>query len=304
MEGFVRRASEESVWSRVVAAAQRQFADAKWAHEYLRGRGIDGERWELGAVSSPGQLLKEAGLSVAEARAQRVLTSAPGEDWWTGRIVGLVRDAGGDAVGLWGRLAGPGQGPRYLMGGMGSPAFYGSARGARVVLVEGFFDGLRLKEHGEVAVALGGTAMSDEALETLSAATEIVVCLDGDDAGVEGTKRLLRQLPMKAALPPVTVVQLPVDSDVDEVLREEPGAWPGLLRGRVPWLTFVVRSVLEPVVGGDTPADEQLALRRVGAVCRAAKVGWPAEVAVALREAAKLVHVDERFLLRVIDAAQ
>jgi DNA primase len=161
---------------------------------------------------------------------------------------------------------------------------------------------MRVAGLGEAAEALGGTSVSDGSLAAWRDCSEVVVCLDGDEAGLEGLKRIMKLLPRAEGLPPVSVVLLPPDSDLDEVLREDATtAWSEFLGARTPWLTFVVRAELEPVRG---EGDESVALRRVGAVCKASVAGWPSEVGVALREAAKMVGIDERFLARVYDKVQ
>jgi DNA primase len=109
---------------------------------------------------------------------------------------------------------------------------------------------------------------------------------------------MMKMLP-RVALPPMSVLLLPAEEDVDSVLRSDVDGtlWKGLVAERVPWLTFVVRAELAVV---DSDADEAIALRRIGGLCRAALSCWPDGVAVALREAAKVADVDERFLLRVL----
>ena len=304
MEGFSRRGPRRrNVWEDVLAAAVSQLAgaDGEALRAYLRGRGADARSFELGGVTSLGALLEAAKLPVAEARKGRVLTSAPGDDWWRGRVVGVVRDISGTAVGMWGRaVSSETQGPRYLMSGLGAPAYYGPVAGARLVVVEGYFDALMARTAGVSAVAIGGTSVSRETVEGWCEAKEVVLCLDSDKAGHEGLVRIVRMLPHITGMPPVSVLLLPADSDLDEVLREEPGCFEELFAGRVPWLTHVVRSVLQAPL---SPADEVIAVRRVGAVLKASLPGWPAEVGLALKEVSRLIQVDERFIERVVDGA-
>lgn len=306
MPGFEKRsgAGQGNVWLRLLAAAREQLESARGEglRAYCTGRGAPWQEWQLGGIVNLEELLDRAGLSVVEARRQRILTSTPGEEWWSGRVVGVVRDGAGEPVGMWGRNTGTAAGPRYLMSGQGAPAFYGRRTGKRLVVVEGFFDAMRVAGLGEAAEALGGTSVSDGSLAAWRDCSEVVVCLDGDEAGLEGLKRIMKLLPRAEGLPPVSVVLLPPDSDLDEVLREDATtAWSEFLGARTPWLTFVVRAELEPVRG---EGDESVALRRVGAVCKASVAGWPSEVGVALREAAKMVGIDERFLARVYDKVQ
>lgn len=309
MDGFEKRGSAGNVWLKVLAAAREQLASSagEALRGYCAGRDAPWQEWQLGGVVNLESLLERAGVPVVEARRQRVLTSPPGEEQWSGRIVGVVRDAAGEPVGMWGRNAGGAKGPRYLMSGVGAPAFFGRSReGRRLVVSEGYFDALRVADLGESAEALGGNGVAEDSLAAWRGCSEVVMCLDGDEAGMQGLKRLMRLLPRAEGLPPVSVVLLPTESDLDEVLgpdlhagdRQDDGAavWAGLLEARTPWLTFVVRAELEQV---QSEGDEAVALRRIGGLCKASLAGWPADVAVALREAAKLARIDERFLERV-----
>jgi hypothetical protein len=53
-----------------------------------------------------------------------------------------------------------------------------------------------------------------------------------------------------------------------------------------------------------SPADEVVAMRRVGAVLKVSLPGWPAEVGLALKGARRLVEVDERVIERILDGAE
>ncbi len=65
----------------------------------------------------------------------------------------------------------------------------------RVVLVEGFFDAIKVFEAGFAVVALMGATMSARQVELLSEHfSKIVLLLDGDNAGRCGTQRAQEML--------------------------------------------------------------------------------------------------------------
>jgi DNA primase len=299
MREFLTQARQVSVWLRVLQAAQAQLASSSGqaVRAYCEGRNLLWREWELGAVVDTAKLLSAAGLSIAAAREGRVLTSPPGEDRWQGRLLGGIYDDEGDVIGLWGRATGGGA-EKYLVAGASGPSILGEIAGRRVVVVEGFIDARRVRAvTGETAVAAGGTAVSEAVLDLLTGAEDIVVALDGDAAGDAGRRELTRRL-IRWGGPPVSIVAgLGDDEDIDAALSSGGlERWQGLIAGVVPWVTYAARRELAGKVG----AEEVAALRRVGALCRAAVERWPVEVAVALREVSKDHALDERFLLKVV----
>ena len=104
----------------------------------------------------------------------------------------------------------------------------------QVVLVEGVLDALRVGPRG---MAIFGTSLSDAQVRLLadSQAREVVVMLDGDDAGVLGTSKLVARLRTTHR---VRVVRLPSGRDPDDFSRASlhariEGATVETLAGRV-----------------------------------------------------------------------
>ena len=147
-----------------------------------------------------------------------------------GRLIFPIYDVSGRAVGFGGRLIGPGE-PKYL-NSADSPAFtkgkllYGLnwarhaiRRADRVLLVEGYFDLVRLASAGiEEVVAPLGTALTSDQAELIARYSKNVFLLyDGDKAGLKATFRAGDELLKQGAT--VRVVSLPDGEDPDSYVR-------------------------------------------------------------------------------------
>jgi DNA primase len=112
----------------------------------------------------------------------------------SGRVVIRIHNQHGSLVGYAGRSIN-GAKPRYRFprGFQKSSELYNLHRciGTSVVLVEGFFDALSVVRAGFDAVALMGVALSEQQkMLLLRRFSEVVLLLDGDDAGRRATERI------------------------------------------------------------------------------------------------------------------
>ena len=168
-------------------------------HAYLRQRGITGETAQyfgVGVYGGPGLL--------------------------SGRLVIPIHDERGRLVAYCGRSVN-GETPRYKL----PPRFRKSlalfnlhraaAEGGDVaVLVEGFFDCMRIHQAGfPCVVALMGAALS-EAQQTLVSDRfpRLVIMLDGDEPGRAGTQAIARRLAARCSL---NIVELAVGEQPDQL---------------------------------------------------------------------------------------
>ncbi len=133
-----------------------------------------------------------------------------------GRVAIPIHDEGGRLVAYCGRAV-DGSEPRYRF-----PAGFQKSRvlfnyhralgrgSGQAVLVEGFFDCMRVHQAGFACVALMGVQLSDRQKEQLVRGFHrVVVLMDGDDAGRAANERIAR------ALTPVTqVTQVHLDAGV------------------------------------------------------------------------------------------
>lgn len=255
----------------------------------------------LGFIGSRDGIFRRAGVPSAAAWKARLLT-APDHDpsRWDGRVVGPITDDG-EVVGLWGRAIAGGS-PKYLLCGQG-PGWLelGSRRADRVVVVEGPFDALRVEmATRDRVVALLGAAVTDAVLESFSGCSEVVFALDADAAGEQARRKLTKQLIMAPGDWSASFV-VPEDlgdaKDFDELFRQEgEGAIEAALTSRMTWVAYAARRELE----GREGAEEALALRRIGGLCRAAAPRWAAEVGLVVRDLVDQTRVDEAFVRRVL----
>ncbi|MEL6338538.1 MAG: DNA primase [Myxococcota bacterium] len=206
------------------------------ARDYLRERGIperQARARRLGFGGLPGGLTAylEAKNVPTRLQVEAGLLSDNGRVLFEERLLFPIRDAQERTVGFGGRRLGDGPGPKYINTREG-PLFSKRAllygwdvaresirREKRAVLVEGYTDVLALQRASvNEAVASLGTAFTDEHAKLLARfAEEVIVVLDGDQAGEaasrEATERLLR------AELKVTVVSLPAGEDPDTFVR-------------------------------------------------------------------------------------
>ncbi len=90
------------------------------------------------------------------------------------------------------------------------------------LLVEGYMDVIALHQAGFTeAVASLGTSVNESHLERLwRNANEIIVCLDGDNAGTKATQRLINiAIKLISSNKEVSFIRMPSDSDPDDLLR-------------------------------------------------------------------------------------
>jgi DNA primase len=250
----VRRAGpdpREPIWE-VLGAAVELFRATLWddpagapARDYLARRAVDratADRFSLGyatgdaasirgrfeALGYTDERLAEAGLLIMpESGGDGEAASRPEPRLrFRRRLMFPIFDASSRPVGFGGRLLGPGE-PKYLNSSE-SPVFakrsllYGYnwaklaiRRDGHVLLVEGYFDLLRLVAAGiDAVVAPLGTALTQEQATLLARHTkQVFLVYDSDSAGLKATFRAGDEL-LRHGLR-VRVVTLPDGDDPD-----------------------------------------------------------------------------------------
>ncbi len=242
--------------ARVAAHFQAQLAASERARSYAQQRGLSAEiieRFAIGyANDSWNELLRRFG---AGERAQRDLAAAgliieherDGADRggrethyydrFRDRLMFPIRDTRGRVIAFGGRVMGSGE-PKYL----NSPEtalfhkgkeLYGlyetrlaRTRLARLLIVEGYMDTVRLHQHGlAYAVATLGTATTpDHVRSVFRLVSEVVFCFDGDRAGRAAAWRALQNvLPEVRAGREVRFLFLPDGEDPDSLVGREGG---------------------------------------------------------------------------------
>ncbi len=233
----------EPLWE-VTATAAEYFRRMLWddeggqpARDYLASRGIDrptADRFGIGyappAIGFMRSHLQTMGFDDARQIAAGVLTQ-PEEGReprprFRGRLIFPIFDSVGHTVGFGGRLIGPGDvkyvnspessifAKRRLLYGLNWSKF-AIRRDERVILVEGYFDVVRLLAAGiESVVAPLGTALTSEQAELVARYTKVAYLIyDSDRAGLRATFKSGDELLRRGVS--VRVVTLPEGEDPD-----------------------------------------------------------------------------------------
>ncbi|MDR0304788.1 MAG: DNA primase [Chitinispirillales bacterium] len=213
------------------------------AKNYLKERGILGEtakEFRLGfAPNYSNKLLKAAQTNgIAEnilIQAALVKRNEIGIfDFFRNRIIFPIFDSAGHPVAFGGRAFGD-EKPKYINSTNTSlydksRIFYGYFQSQKeiktqktVIIVEGYMDMLALYQNGiKNAVAPCGTSFSEEHAKFLSRiAQKAVIVLDGDEAGINGAKKIVEKLlPFEID---IRYVLIPENQDPDEFIKSENG---------------------------------------------------------------------------------
>jgi len=240
----------EPLFNAVAAAADwftRQLSDspdAEVARTYLGSRGLELETvLPLGLGYAPkgkafleamkglgvhDDVLLEAGLLVR--REDGALASL-----FRGRLLFPIHDSRARVVGFGGRILGDGE-PKYL-NSPETPIFHkgkllynlhvakhAMRRAQRAIVVEGYFDVLRLGLAGieEVVATLGTALTSDQAQLVKRYAPHVMLLYDSDDAGLRATFRAGDEL-LRQGLR-VSVATLPAGEDPDTLVQQRGAA--------------------------------------------------------------------------------
>ena len=192
-------------------------------------------------------------------------------DRFRNRLMFPIRDAKSRVVGFGGRALDDSI-PKYLNSPQSllfdkSSIIYGMERAGGairqndcVVITEGYMDTLAAHQFGfENTVASMGTALTEKQISILrKLSRNIIVALDADAAGLEATARSIttidEQIPKEHWLPwieprtyselvkyEVQVVEIVGGKDPDEIIRNSPERWAGLLKESQPIIDFTLK---------------------------------------------------------------
>ena len=234
------------------AAAQDAFfaelrsgrGDAPAALDYLTRRGVAEATIETMGIGFAPEGWNFLGSRLSSRFLERELTASgllvPSDtgrdpyDRFRKRVTFPIRATSERIVGFGGRILGDGE-PKYL----NSPetpvytkgrhlfaldrARAGIRKTGFAIVVEGYVDAISLHAHGlDNAVAVLGTALTPEQAKLLSRFTRrIVLCFDGDAAGIRATSRSIPVLLAEGC--EVRVLRLPEGVDPDDHVRRAGG---------------------------------------------------------------------------------
>lgn len=251
------------------------------ARQYLKSRGVDedaarafGLGWAPASWSELSDKLLRSGMLDWGVKAGLVQKRPSAEgyyDVFRGRLMVSIRSPEGRDIAFGGRLLEGDEGPKYLNSRESvlyrkSEILYGmdQARGEirkrkAAVLVEGYFDCIGMHRAGvRNTVALCSTALTPGHLALLARAEakELILLLDGDEAGRKAVERLAGGLLAAGASAKVAV--LPDGDDPDTFARSRgPAAVQDLLAAAAPMSEHLFRSVLPE--GRSTSFEKKMA---------------------------------------------
>jgi DNA primase len=238
--------------------------DAAAARSYLRReRGYDGavvRRYLLGwAPEGRDELTRSLGIpqrALVDAGLAAVDESGRYTDFFRGRVLFPIYEAGGKPVGAGGRLLPSGRGPKYK--NTAATAVYDKSRvlyglnwakkavvdTGRVVVCEGYTDVIGLQQAGiEEAVATCGTALADGHIRLLTNfARRIVLAYDADAAGQAAADRFYeweRRFDVD-----IRVAALPAGADPADLAQRDAAALARAVAEARPYLAFRLERLL------------------------------------------------------------
>ncbi|HVZ48608.1 MAG TPA: DNA primase, partial [Gemmatimonadaceae bacterium] len=233
----------EPLWE-LNAAAAAWFTETLWEHavgkparEYLARRSVSratADKFGIGYAPPEIGLMRAhlAGIGYTDERMLEAGVTVKREEQeeprprFRDRLMFPILDASGHTVGFGGRLLGPGE-PKYLNSAENSvfskgrllynfaAARHAIRRSERVVLVEGYFDVVRLVEAGlEETVAPMGTSLTDDQADLLARSAPAAFLLyDSDAPGQKASFRAADVLLARGLS--VRMVTLPEGDDPD-----------------------------------------------------------------------------------------
>lgn len=207
-------------------------------------------------------------------------------DRFRNRLMIPIRDDRGRIVGFGARALAPDDNPKYLNSPQSvlfdkSRLLFGLdvakdaiRESGMVVIVEGYMDAIQAHQAGfRNVVAQMGTAFTDKQLSLVVPrhANRVIMALDADEAGQNATRRSLEvvrqtlQADYAGKLSvDIRVLQIPGAKDPDDLLRESPEQWQGLIDSAQPIADFVIAlETSELDIGSASVQEKQAAARRV-----------------------------------------
>ncbi len=177
--------------------------------------------FNLKDVDSTHMYLRERGIQEETAKNFGV-GFFPGRGSMTGRVVIPIENERGELVAYAGRSI-DGADPKYKLpnGFVKSAVLFNFHRvsGDEVIVVEGFFDCLKVWQSGSHnVIALMGSSLSDRQRELLTHFKKIILFLDGDEAGRGAASEIAGQLIHSHF---VRVIELDAGRQPDQLSSEE-----------------------------------------------------------------------------------
>lgn len=289
----------------------------KAARKYLGERGFDQaivDEFQLGWAPDAWQGLYEflSKKGIPEdllVKSRLVNKSDKGRvyDVFRGRLMFPIFNLQGKVVAFGGRILGQGEGPKYLnspenpifvkrreLFGLHSAKKFLKGDLPRILVVEGYFDYLRLHQKGfQYSVATLGTALTEEHVSVLKRfVQDVIVIYDGDKAGESASLRGLEVF-IEGGLN-VKLIQMPEGSDPDDFLAVQgPEAFQKLLDGALDFFDYKLRILTKRYNRNDSAGLVKISQEALDTLH---KIKNPVLLDRYLRQLAQTLGVDENSL--------
>jgi DNA primase len=319
-EADTKKELKERLYQANEAAAQYfhnlllKSSAAEKARAYLASRGLTPKTitdFQLGYSLNSWEAIKQylldrsyAESELLEAGLLAATEDGKTHDRWRQRLIFPIKDARGRTTGFGARVLDDSL-PKYINSPQ-TPIFdksatlYGlnlAAPAIRqqdlVVIVEGYMDVLTAHQNGfSNVVASMGTAITDKQVTALKRLTQnLALALDADSAGEEA---MLRCVDFENTLEAeIKVIILPFGKDPDDVIKEDPPAWPQLVAKAIPVIDYTFDMVTAKL-DLTTARDKSLAADRLLPII--AQTKDVVRRTHYLQKLARLVKVSERNL--------
>jgi DNA primase len=299
---------------------------AEKARAYLASRGLTPKTitdFQLGYSLNSWEALKQylldrsyAESELLEAGLLAATEDGKTHDRWRQRLIFPIKDARGRTTGFGARVLDDSL-PKYINSPQ-TPIFdksatlYGLNLAApairqqdSVVIVEGYMDVLTAHQNGfNNVVASMGTAITDKQVNALKRLTRnLALALDADSAGEEAMLRCVdfENTPDRIGSE-IKVIILPTGKDPDDVIREDPPAWPRLVGAKaIPVIDYTFDMVTAKL-DLTTARDKSLAADRLLPII--AQIKDIVRRAHYLQKLSRLVKVSERNLEAALKQAK
>lgn len=219
-EEIERRNKKASVLDEVLERSQEALKKSTEAIEYLKTRGFTLEEalsLGIGFYSDKASITNNVSIGGFNGLKS---------DKWEKRIIGLWKDASGQAMTLWGRdITGEAEQKYYYLYGEKKDRPYGLDRayGKEIIAVEGILDALNLMKNGfSGVIATGGSTLTGDQIKALKNArkTAITLNLDNDEGGYKGIETAIDKLEAEGIKSYVVEPSLMGVKDPDEYIRK------------------------------------------------------------------------------------
>ncbi|MGH1339800.1 MAG: toprim domain-containing protein [Aureispira sp.] len=221
----VKKELLEQIWEDLKASFKR---NGKKAQSYAKNRGLEGielgynaGRWHLGKHRTEAERAgaKELGFLLTSRQTESKATP-----WGKECIIFPLRSNTGKVVSFYGRSVSK-KGHYYMKDRSGLYPAYPSKQATRIILVESVIDaasllGIKELKDYEVLALYGTNGYTTEhkkALQSCGELEEVILMLDGDEAGQKANKKLSEQLQKELPQSIIKEVSLPENTDVNEL---------------------------------------------------------------------------------------